>query len=54
MITDLDHDELNGQAAAYVLGTLDPVEHAEFRAHVSECAPCASTVCSLFSVVGAL
>jgi anti-sigma factor RsiW len=54
VITDLEHDELNGRAAAYVLGTLDPAEHAEFRAHMSECAACASTVRSLFFVVGAL
>ena len=54
MITDLDHDELNGRAAAYVLGTLDPAEFAEFREHLSECASCASAVCSLFPVVGAL
>jgi anti-sigma-K factor RskA len=54
VITDLDHDELNGRAAAYVLGTLDPGEYAEFRAHVSGCADCGSTVCALLSVVGAL
>jgi anti-sigma factor RsiW len=54
VITDLEHDELNGRAAAYVLGTLDPAEYAEFRAHISECAPCASTVYSLCSVAGAL
>jgi anti-sigma-K factor RskA len=54
VITDLDHDELNGRAAAYVLGALDPAENAEFRAHLSECAPCASAVTSLFSVASAL
>jgi anti-sigma-K factor RskA/putative zinc finger protein len=50
----LDHDELNGQAVGYVLGTLAPAEYAEFRAHLSECALCASTVCSLLPVIGAL
>jgi hypothetical protein len=33
---------------------LDPAEYAEFRAHLSECAVCASTVRSLLPVVGAL
>jgi anti-sigma-K factor RskA len=54
VISNLDHDELNGRAAGYVLGTLDPAEYAEFRAHVSECADCASAVSSLLPVVGAL
>lgn len=50
----LDHDELTGRAAGYVLGTLSPAENAEFRAHVAECADCASAVWSLLPVVGAL
>ncbi|MEO8257614.1 MAG: anti-sigma factor [Acidobacteriota bacterium] len=54
MITDLDHDELSGRAAAYVLGTLDPAEYAEFTAHLSECATCAAAVRSLSPVVEAL
>ena len=54
MTSNLDHDELNGRAAAYVLGTLDPAEYAEFRAHISECADCASAVYSLLPVLGAL
>jgi anti-sigma-K factor RskA len=52
--SNLDHDELNGWAAGYVLGTLDPAEDAEFRAHLSECAGCASAVRSLLPVLGAL
>jgi hypothetical protein len=54
VISDLDHDELNARAAGYVLGTLDPGEYAEFRAHLSECAVCASSVHALLPVVGAL
>jgi anti-sigma-K factor RskA len=54
VISNLDHDELDGRAAGYALGTLDPAEYAEFRAHLSECAACAATVRSLLPVVGAL
>jgi anti-sigma-K factor RskA len=50
----LDHDELTGRAAGHVLGTLSPAEDAEFRAHMAECADCASAVWSLLPVVGAL
>ena len=50
----LDHDELTGRAAGYVLGTLSPAEDAEFRTHVAQCADCASAVRSLLPVVGAL
>jgi hypothetical protein len=51
---NLDHDERNGRAAGYVLGTLDPADYDEFRAHLSECDACASAVRSLVPVVGAL
>jgi anti-sigma-K factor RskA/putative zinc finger protein len=50
----IDHDELNGRAAGYVLGTLDPAEYAEFRAHLSGCAECAAAVRALLPVARAL
>jgi anti-sigma-K factor RskA len=52
--SSVDHQELHGRAAAYVLGALTPDERAEFRAHLSECAACAAEVLSFAPVVGAL
>jgi anti-sigma-K factor RskA len=48
------HDELKQDAAAYVLGSLEPDEHAAFEAHLAGCTECADEVRSLLSVTGAL
>ena len=48
------HDELNANAAAYVLGSLDADERRAFESHVAECGECAAEVASLRSVTGAL
>ncbi len=38
------HELYEEDAAAYVLGCLDPDERRAFEAHVVECAACAETV----------
>jgi anti-sigma-K factor RskA len=50
----IDHQELHGRAAGYVLGVLTPDERAEFAAHLSECADCAAEVYSFAPVAVAL
>jgi anti-sigma-K factor RskA len=50
----VDHQELHGRAAGYVLGVLTPDERAEFAAHLSECADCAAEVYSFAPVAVAL
>jgi anti-sigma-K factor RskA len=52
--SSIDHQELCGRAAGYVLGALAPDERAEFAAHLSECAVCAAEVSSFTHVVGEL
>jgi anti-sigma-K factor RskA len=47
------HDS-GGDAAAYVLGALDPDELEAFRRHLSECAVCRDEVASLQHTVDAL
>ena len=48
-----EHDE-QALAAAYVLGALEPEEHAAFKAHVAGCQHCAAEVGSLQRVADAL
>jgi len=40
----LSHDDLAPNAAAYALGALDPVERAEFEAHLATCDECRAAV----------
>jgi anti-sigma-K factor RskA len=54
LTSPIDHEELRGRAAAYVLDALAPDERAEFAAHLSECAACAAEVYSFLHVVGEL
>ena len=51
---DTGHDELREACGLYVLGALDPAEHARLVAHLRTCDECASTVDSLRQVVGSL
>jgi anti-sigma factor RsiW len=44
-------DELHTLAAAYVLGSLPPDEHAEFEAHLGGCEACAGEVTELQQVM---
>ena len=48
------HSDVKGDAAAYVLGALDPDERAAFAAHLAGCEECAAEVRSLHDVTGAL
>ena len=48
------HDDVKGQAGAYVLGTLDSDERRAFEAHLSECADCAAEVRTFQRVSAAL
>jgi anti-sigma-K factor RskA len=48
------HDELQANAAGYVLGSLDPEERRAFASHLAGCAECSAEVASLQPVVGAL
>jgi anti-sigma-K factor RskA len=54
LTSPIDHEELRGRAAAYVLEALAPDERAEFAAHLSECAACAAEVYSFAHVAGEL
>lgn len=47
------HD-CGGEAAAYVLGALEPAEAQAFRRHLEQCAVCRDEVDTLSGVVGAL
>jgi anti-sigma-K factor RskA len=46
--------ECGENAAAYVLGALEPAEAAAFRAHIAECAACRDEVAAYESVTEAL
>lgn len=46
--------ECGGQAAAYVLGALEPAEVEAFRRHIEECAACREEVAALEQVADAL
>jgi len=48
------HDDIKGQAGAYVLGSLDDEERRAFEAHVSACGECASEVRAFQRVSAAL
>src|SRR5581483_621597 len=48
------HSEMEGHAAAYVLGSLDEAERRAFEAHVAGCAECAAAVRSLRVVADGL
>jgi anti-sigma-K factor RskA len=48
------HDEMKGDAGAYVLGSLDPHERAVFEAHLSTCDECAAEVRAFRGVATAL
>ena len=48
------HSDLNGDAGAYVLGSLDSGDLASFEAHLSACDECAAEVRSLRRVAAAL
>jgi anti-sigma-K factor RskA len=48
------HDQLKEDAAAYVLGSLDPQDQQAFEAHLPGCAECAEEVRSLRAVTAAL
>jgi anti-sigma-K factor RskA/putative zinc finger protein len=50
----MTHEDLRDQAAAYVIGALDPVERREFEEHLSGCAECQAEVRSLDRVPEAL
>ncbi len=49
-----DKRDCGGDAAAYVLGALEPEELEAFRAHLSSCAACREEVAALQPVVEAL
>ena len=49
-----DHEELESDLAAWVLGALDPEEAAAVQAHVEGCASCRETVARLQRAVGAM
>jgi anti-sigma-K factor RskA len=48
------HDDIKGQAGAYVLGVLEDEERRAFEAHVSACEDCASEVRAFERVSAAL
>ena len=48
------HDQIDDQAAAYVLGALTSAERPAFEAHVATCEVCAAEVRSLTPVAAAL
>ncbi|NOT25752.1 MAG: hypothetical protein HOP16_06570 [Acidobacteria bacterium] len=48
------HSNVKDDAAAYVLGTLDPDEQAVFAAHLAGCEECAAEVRALREVTGVL
>lgn len=48
------HDEVKGEAGAYVLGSLDPPDRALFEAHLSGCDECTAEVRSFRRVAVAL
>ena len=48
------HSDVKGDAAAYVLGSLDPDERAIFEAHLAGCEECAAEVRALRTVTDAL
>ncbi|MBI2188690.1 MAG: anti-sigma factor [Acidobacteria bacterium] len=48
------HDDLKAYAGAYVLGSLDPDERAEFESHLAGCEDCAAEVRALGRVTEAL
>ena len=49
-----DSHDCGGDAAAYVLGALDPVEVSAFEKHLAECAVCRDEIESLRGVVQSL
>ena len=49
-----DHEELESNVAAWVLGALDRGEAEEVQAHVEGCASCRETVARLQRAVGAM
>jgi anti-sigma-K factor RskA len=49
-----EHHDYSGDAAAYVLGALDPAEAEAFRAHLARCAVCRDEVAALQRVGDAL
>lgn len=49
-----DHEELESNLAAWVLGALDPEEAEVLQAHVEGCASCRETVARLQRAVGAM
>jgi anti-sigma factor RsiW len=49
-----DHEELESNLAAWVLGALDPEEAEVVQAHVEGCASCRETVARLQRAVGAM
>ena len=51
---DTGHDELREACGLYVLGALDPAEHARLVAHLRTCDECAGTVDSLRQVAASL
>jgi hypothetical protein len=53
-MTTRDHDRLAEDAAAYVLGALEPAERAEFEAHLADCADCRAEVARLSPTVAAM
>jgi anti-sigma-K factor RskA len=48
------HDELKGDAAAYVLGSLEPHQHEVFETHLAGCPECRVEVQSLRTVADVL
>jgi anti-sigma-K factor RskA len=48
------HDELKRDAAAYVVGALEPHQQAAFEAHAADCQECLAEVKSLRAVADAL
>jgi len=50
----MTHEELRGQAGAYVLGALDAADRDEFEAHLPGCVECRADVRSLNRVTEAL
>ena len=50
----MDCEQIREQLEAYVLGALDPQEHAELQAHVADCPDCRQLVRELADTAGVL
>jgi anti-sigma factor RsiW len=49
-----DHASMRLALGAYLLGALDPAEHAQIEAHVAECPDCRAELAELAGLPGQL